>query len=144
MARAFSLAALLRLRHVQQDQAASDLAAAHARERENSSRQLGARSALSSTRSAATTSAHLYAMAAARASSRSMLADLDALGRDNEAAVKSAQAVFDAARAQSVRLEKLENRHTAGVKAEELHAEQTVLDEIASTGWHRGRDGSHR
>ncbi|WP_231556235.1 hypothetical protein [Cryobacterium sp. MLB-32] len=76
-------------------------------------------------------------MAAARASSRSMLADLDALGQGHLATLAQAQSVFDAARAESIGLEKLEARHSAAVAAADLRAEQIVLDEIASTRWHR-------
>lgn len=137
MKRAFPLAGLLRLRHLQQDSAAGDLAAAHVLAQENDTRRMRARVALGGTPSAATSTEALHAMAAARASTRSMLADLDALGQDHRATVADAQSTFDAARAESRGLEKLEDRHAASVTAEGLHAEQTVLDEIAATRWHR-------
>jgi flagellar FliJ protein len=142
--RAFPLAGLLRLRHLQQDQAAGDLSAANSRAQATGASLLRARSALDGIASAATNVETLYAIAAARASSRSMLADLDALSRNQESAVAEAQAAFDAARAESIGLEKLEDRHATAVATEELQAEQVVLDEIASVGWHRDKSGADR
>ncbi|WP_104138990.1 MULTISPECIES: flagellar export protein FliJ [unclassified Cryobacterium] len=139
MIRHFPLAGLLRLRHLQQDQAASDLAEANARVAANEARRGRARSALSATAITPDTVAAMNAMAAARSSSRSMLADLDALGRNNAASLAEAQAAFDAARAEAIALEKLEVRHHETARAEDLRAEQIVLDEIASTRWHRDR-----
>ncbi len=141
MARTFALAGLLRLRHLQQDQAAGDLAAANAAARANTLRRAHARAALEVLPSNVTGPETLYAVAAARASSRSMLSEMDALGRNYQTAVGEAQAAYDATRAESVSLEKLEGRHGQVVAAEDLHAEQTILDEIASTSWHRNRKG---
>lgn len=140
MKRLFSLAGLLRLRHLQEDQAAIDLAEADARVRDNEARRARARTALSGLAATPTNVAALNAMAAARSSTRSMLADLDALGRNHQVALNQAQTVFDSARAESIGLEKLEARHAAAVLAEDLRAEQTVLDEIASTRWYRDSD----
>ena len=137
MGRLFPLAGLLRLRHLQQDQAASDLAEANARVAANEARRGRARSALSATSITPDTVAAMNAMAAARSSSRSMLADLDALGRNNAASLGEAQVAFDAARAEAIALEKLEVRHHETVAAEDLRVEQIVLDEIASTRWHQ-------
>jgi flagellar FliJ protein len=141
MKRLFPLAGLLRLRHLQQDQASVELAAANSTLRSHEQRHLHARGALSGLDLTPTNLAALHAVAAARASSRSMLSDLDTLGRSHRSAVDAAQVVFDVARADSVRLEKLEARHAEALVAEDLHAEQTVLDEIASTRWHRGQGG---
>ena len=141
MTRAFPLAGLLRLRHIQQDQAAGELAAANARMHENSTLHKRARAALGGTPSAATSTAALYAVAAARASSRSMLADLNALAGTYQMTINQAQEAFNAARAGSIGLEKLEGRHARAVAAEELRAEQSVIDEVASIAWHRDREG---
>jgi flagellar FliJ protein len=73
----------------------------------------------------------------ARASSRSMLSDLAALSALAEADTAQAREDFQAARARTVGLEKLEEKHTAAVMAEDLRAEQIVLDEIASASWQR-------
>lgn len=140
MSRVFPLAGLLRLRRLQQDQAAGELAAANARLREGRVRRDRARNALGGTSADATSVEALHALAAARASTRSMLADLDALGRTHETGVQQAQSAFDAARASAVGLEKLAARHAEEVAREEQHDEQIVIDEIASTGWHRDRE----
>lgn len=144
MARNFSLAGLLRLRHIQEEQAAGDLAAANQRMRDNFSRQARARTALGESRSTVTNTAALLAVAAARASSRSMLSDLEAIGTERQSEAADAKNAFQAARAQSVGLEKLEGKHADTVAAEDLHADQGVLDEIASGSWQRTRNGGTR
>jgi flagellar FliJ protein len=144
MVRLFPLAGLLRLRHLQEDQAASRLSAANGRLRENDFRQMRARTALGSSLSEVTTTAALHAVAAARASSRSMLADLDGLRKGFRSEVDAAQDAFDAARTRVVELEKLEERHAEALAAEDLHVEQTTLDEIASVAWHRDGEETQR
>ena len=138
MARAFPLAGLLRLRQTQQEAAASDLAAANNRRQENLNRTAEARSTLEATPSDVGNAAALRAVAAARAASRSMLAELEATGDERQGDVERAQAAFQAVRAQSIGLEKLEGRHAEAVAAEERQTEQGVLDEIASSSWQRG------
>jgi len=137
MARQFPLAGLLRLRHLQQEQAQARLSSAHALLRENSERRRRARAALGDTPAEASTVAALSAIAAARASSRSMAADLAALQRLRQEAVETARSDYETTRARSIGLEKLETRHLTAVVSEELHAEQGVIDEIAATSWHR-------
>jgi flagellar protein FliJ len=144
MARAFALSGLLRLRHLQQDEAAGELAAANARIAENAARRSQASAALLVLPSVVTSAASLAAVAAARTSAQSMLADLDALGREYGLAAADAHAAFAVTRTKSVGLEKLEGRHGVNLAAEDLRAEQTVLDEIASTGWHRRRNEGTR
>jgi flagellar FliJ protein len=141
MARSFPLAGLLRLRQLQQDQAAGDLAAANARLRENGRSIAQARGLLGTTASEVSDAAALHALAAARASSRSMLADLQALEQLRRDEAEQARAGFQQARARAVALEKLEARHAVAAAAEELHGEQVALDEIASGAWHRAEDG---
>lgn len=140
MARMFPLAGLLRLRQIQEEQAASDLAVANARAREISSRQRRARSALANSSSDVASPTVLYAVAAARASSRSMLAELDALDCEHQPTLNLANQIFADARARSIGLEKLAGRHFEQLSADELHAEQAAIDEIASTGWHRKKE----
>jgi flagellar FliJ protein len=140
MARSFPLAGLLRLRQVQQDQAAIDLAAANARVAEGTARQRRARSSLGATSSEAASTSVLYAVAASRAASRGMLAELQALECDHLAALDTANTAFTSARSRSIGLEKLEVRFDDAVASGALRAEQAVLDEIASTGWHRTRE----
>lgn len=141
MGRDFSLAGLLRLRHIQEEQAASDLAAANARLRENFNRRTRTREALGDSNTSVTNTAALLAVAAARSSTRSMLAELEAAGQERAGEVAEAQDAFQSARAQSIGLEKLEGKHREAVAAEDLRLEQGVLDEIASTSWHRDQAG---
>jgi flagellar protein FliJ len=138
MARSFPLAGLLRLRHLQQDQAASQLAAANARLRESGTSLVQARTLLGESISEVSDPATLHAVAAARASSRSMLAELQAADTLRRTEAEQAQLAFQQARAQAIGLEKLEAQHDLSAAAEELHGEQVVLDEIASGAWHRG------
>jgi flagellar protein FliJ len=142
MARLFRLAGLLRLRHLQQDQAASQLALANGRMRENNFRQMRARTALGSTLTEVANTAALHAVAAARAAARSTLADLEGVGVELRTEVDQAQVAFDAARSRAVRLEKLEGRHADAVAADDIHAEQASLDEIASRTWHHRHEGA--
>ncbi|GAB3604629.1 hypothetical protein GCM10027413_00380 [Conyzicola nivalis] len=134
MAGPFRLAGLLRLRQVQQDQAASDLAVANARARENAARQNRTRAALGGSGAEATSSNVLYAIAAARSSSRSMLAELEAVDQRNQTTVAEAAAAYAAARARSLGLEKLEARHIENRNADDVAAQQAVVDEIATNG----------
>jgi flagellar FliJ protein len=54
---------------------------------------------------------------------------------EDEAA--EARSEYTEAKRRAVGLEKLEDRHDAEFEASVLRAEQGVLDEIASTAWHR-------
>ena len=137
MNRQFSLAGLLRLRQIQQDQAATGLARARSRSSSVRVREAAARRDLAATDDPISSSASLRAVAAARSSSHSMLADLQSLGRIAETEEADARSEFIAARTRSVGLEKLQARHHAEVTTEDLRAEQSALDEIASTVWHR-------
>lgn len=137
MNRQFSLAGLLRLRQTQQDAAASGLARANARSASLRSRRAAAREELAESAGDAGSSASLLAIAAARASSQSMLAELDALTASAEADAAKARVEYTEAKRRAVGLEKLETRHGAAFEASALRAEQGVLDEMASSAWHR-------
>jgi flagellar FliJ protein len=137
MSRTFPLAGLLRLRHAQQDQAGSALASANARLAEATARRARTAALLADEPVQITDSATLLAVSAARASTRGMLAELDAMAASGRAAVDSAQAAYNAARIRSIGLEKLEVKHTDRVLSEDARSEQLVLDEVASTAWHR-------
>lgn len=137
MNRQFSLAGLLRLRQAEQKAAESGLAAANSRSASLRVRRAEARSALEDSVGQVADSASLLAIAAARASSQSMLAELDALASIAEAEAASAQADYTEARRRAVGLEKLETRHDADLAASVIRSEQGVLDEIASAAWHR-------
>ncbi|GAB3568365.1 hypothetical protein GCM10027405_30040 [Arthrobacter alkaliphilus] len=137
MNRQFSLAGLLRLRQTQQDAAANELARANSRTASLRSRRATAREELAESAGDAGSSASLLAIAAARASSQSMLAELDALAASAEAEAAQARAEYTEAKRRAVGLEKLEARHGAAFEASVLRSEQGLLDEIASSAWHR-------
>lgn len=137
MNRQFSLAGLLRLRQSEQKAAETGLAAANMRSSSLRERRADARSAVADSAGTVVDSSSLLAIAAARASAHSMLAELDALAAAAEIEAAAAQADYTEARRRAVGLEKLENRHDAAFAAAELRAEQGALDEIASAAWHR-------
>jgi len=137
MARAFPLAGLLRLRRLQEDRAASELAQANGRVRDNDTIQTRARRTLEGFTSTATDVDTLRAIAAARASSTSMLADLSALDATHRQAAQRAQGDFQRAKIQAVSIEKLSDKHLTEAHAEDLRVEQLALDEIASGSWQR-------
>ncbi|MCQ2002037.1 flagellar export protein FliJ [Arthrobacter zhaoxinii] len=137
MARTFPLAGLLRLRQLQQDRAAGELAAANLRMQETREARAGVYNALEASFSQPVDATTMNAIAAARSSSRSMLADLNALGTRHAAEVEAARTEFSSARARSVGLEKLEGKFAEGEAAEDLRTEQTILDELAGSAWHR-------
>lgn len=139
MSREFSLAGLLRLRHLQQELAAGELSSARGRLDENSVSQERARIALGGIPTDVTSTATLYAMAAGRASMRSALSDLTSLESELRSQASAASEEFSRARAAALSLEKLEIKHDQKVAAEDLVAEQALLDELASTTWHRDK-----
>ena len=131
MGRDFPLAGLLRLRRLQQDSAAGTLAAANADLRRAAEARIEAYGSLAATPLEAADAATLNAIAAARATSRSMLADLLASEQLKDAAVNTAQAEFQAARARSVGLEKLEakvDKHNSLV--ERMYKLESRMDTI--------------
>jgi flagellar FliJ protein len=134
--RRFPLAGLLRLRHTEQDRAAASLATANDRVREAADARIAARRTLEDTGVAMPIqdAATLSAVAAARAATRGMLQELDAVVQNRRVDADRAQDAYTAARRSALGLEKLEEQHGTRVAAEELRTEQTVLDEIAARG----------
>jgi len=143
MARQFSLAGLLRVRQMQQDEALARAAAAQATLDSHRARTQVARSALATTPAEVVSPSTLRAVAAARSSASSMLTELVALDEQCARDVTEARAELVTARTQVVGLEKLQERHDAAVAAEELAAEQGVLDEIGAQSWHRRQAAVH-
>lgn len=128
----FRLASLLRLRRLQEDEAAATLASANrdvsdARER----------SARASARLAGVTFdgsvpvAVWQAVTAARSAMRRELTDAESLLRARRAACADAERAWLEARGRVRTFEKLEEHHDAQVAADELAAEQRALDEAA-------------
>lgn len=134
MPRRFPLAGLLRLRHTEQDRAAAMLAAANDRLRDAADARVAARRSLADRADAQPIedAATLSAVAAARAATRGMLEELDAVVQSRRTEADAAQEAYRAARRAALGLEKLEEHHTAAVVAEELRTEQNALDEIAA------------
>jgi flagellar FliJ protein len=138
--RSFSLAGLLRVRHAQQQKAMAELSDANRRVRDVAARRAQVERTLEGAvagNAVVTDAGTLIAIAAARASTRGMLAELDAVADAHRTAAADAQATYNAARARAIALEKLEVRHVVEAQAEELHQEQIALDEIASIAHHR-------
>lgn len=143
MARAFSLAGLLRVRHAQQQKAMAELSQANRRVRDVAERRASATRTLEGAvgqKAVITDAATLTAIAAARASTRGMISELDATATAHRAAAAEAQLEYNAATARAIALEKLEAKHAAAAAIEDLHEEQIALDEIATTGFGRDRE----
>jgi flagellar FliJ protein len=75
-------------------------------------------------------------VAAARASTSSNLAELDALEAEWQLRMEDARRKYSDAKAAAASLEKLEERHNLAVLAEDNRSEQLVVDEIAVRTWH--------
>lgn len=129
---AFRLAGLLRLRQLQEDNVRAELARTRATELQRRRREQRVRAALGDTAVDVTSAETVQSIAAARASSSSMLGELDALLAGDAAAVAEAAAAHAVARARTVQLEKLADRHAAAARADGLRAEQLGLDEHAA------------
>jgi flagellar FliJ protein len=137
MARTFALAGLLGLRRLEENQAAAALSEANGRTGAIRARKGIALRDLDGSPSSVADADMLRLAAFARASARSMLSDLAALSALAEADTAQAQEDLQAARARTIGLEKLEEKHIAAVVAMDLRTEQIVLDEIASASWQR-------
>ncbi len=127
----FSLLGLLRLRKLQEDRAAASLAVARRSQRDTAARIAHAHARLASVDASVATSDELFAIAATRSSSASMLADLTELERRQAEEVAARAAEHAEAVRASRSIEKLEERHAAEQAAAELAGEQRVLDELA-------------
>lgn len=127
----FSLMGLLRLRRLQEDQAAASLATARRDVRDTAARIASVHATLASADASIATSDELFAIAATRSSSTSMLADLAQLERAQAEEVARREEEHREARRAARGIEKLEARHGLAVQAEELRTEQRVLDELA-------------
>ena len=144
----FSLAGLLRLRRLREDQAAAEVGHARSRASEIAADRHQLIGALTDHGHEARDVRGIAAISAARASTSTMLADLEGLRRTQEEIVARAEAEHRAARRATLSVEKLEERHDAETRAEELRAEQGVLDELAGQARARltalGQDGGDR
>lgn len=135
--RTFRLASLLRLRRLQEDQAAIELAKAAAERLRASERAERHHRDLAGHRtpgitSAAGWTASVAARAALSAASRQAAAEAATAADRADAATST----WQDARRDTAALERLEERHDAEVAADRLRAEQLHLDEHAAA--HRG------
>jgi len=141
----FSLAGLLRLRRLREDQAAAEVGRARSRASELAADRHQLIDSLSDHGHEARDVRGIAAISAARASTSTMLADLEGLRRTQEEIVARAEAEHRAARRATLSVEKLEERHEVEARAEELRTEQALLDEVAGQARARltplGRDG---
>lgn len=133
----FSLAGLLRVRGLEEQLAAAELAEANRALNNVRVRRAKTRAALAGTSVEAAGSANLAAMAASRAAGRAMLVELAALDDTARDHVEAATGAYHRARAASAGIRKLETRHVEAEIASDLHAEQAAIDEVAIGSWRR-------
>ncbi len=134
----FRLAGLLRLRKLQEDAVRAELARARATEHDRRRREQRVRQVLGDSGIDASSAEAVQSIAAARASSSSMLGELDALLAQDRRAVADAEAAHAAAKTRTTQLEKLQEHHADRTRRADLAAEQSVLDD------HAGRVGQRR
>ncbi|MDQ0613722.1 flagellar FliJ protein [Microbacterium sp. W4I4] len=139
MSRLFSLAGLLRVRSIQERQAAQELSRAVIDANQTRTRDRHLRAALAATESDAVDVRTLASLAAARVAGRSMLADLESLSAQQQEAVESARIAHEEARRAVRGLDRLAVAHQMRMRVEDLRVEQHELDEIALR---RGSGGS--
>jgi len=137
----FRLAGLKRLRLLQEEATRAELARTRAAEQRTRRSEQRVRAVLGDSAVDASSAEAVQSIAAARASSSSMLTELDALLAHEIEAAEAAAVAHAAARAQTVQLDKLQERHEAQARAAALRAEQVVLDEHAARV---SRDGGAR
>jgi len=127
----FPLAGLLRVRGAQERVAAEHLSRATAGVAHAETAEQAALTGLASISTEVADGPTLLAMAAARASARSSLGDLQMLTQMRRSEEQEAKTSHIEARRELKGLERLESSHIAVTSQAELHAEQGVLDEIA-------------
>jgi flagellar protein FliJ len=132
----FSLAGLLRLRKLEEDQRAVELNSARDREAVGLARTRRIRRALAEGHEDPAAHASLASIAATRASSATMLGELGELDRENAAEVARAVDAHADAHRKTLGLEKLETRFDEQKRAAELREEQLLLDDLSSRAWH--------
>ena len=132
MTRDFSLAAVLRVRSIQERAAAQQLTRAVIDANQTSARERQLRAALAASDAEAVDVRQLAALAASRVAGRSMLADLQSLTELQQQAVQKAQSAHGEVQREVRGLDRLSQAHARRVREEDLRAEQKELDEIGS------------
>jgi len=136
MSAQFSLAGLLRLRKLEEDQRAVELNSARDREEVGLARTRRIRRSLAEGHEDPSAHASLASIAATRASSATMLSELSEIDRENAAEVDTAVTAHTEAHRKTLGLEKLETRFEEKKLAGELRDEQLLLDDLSSRAWH--------
>ena len=132
MTREFSLAAVLRVRSIQERAAAQQLSRATIDANQTSARERHLRAALAATDAEAVDVRQLAALAASRVAGRSMLADLQSLSELQQEELRRARAAHEEVRREVRGLDRLAQAHSRKVREDELRTEQKELDEIGS------------
>ena len=127
----FGLAGLLRLRKLKEERAASEMVRTRSRASELAQERHQLLDQLGDHGHDARDVRGIAAISAARASTSTMLADLEALVVSQQLLVAQAEQHHRAAMREVRTVEKLEERHVAEQRVTELRAEQTALDELA-------------
>ena len=135
----FGLAGLLRVRDLEEQRAAAELADANRAVDAVRARGARTRASLAGVRSDVVDAATLSSVVAARSSAQVLLGELTALHELAAREAGDARTAHGAARASAVSLEKLRKRHTEAEVARELREEQSALDEVAIQGWRESR-----
>lgn len=133
MSRPFRLAGLLRFRKLQEDQAAADLAVAHAARRAAAARQARAQNGLADHGfDPVEDNGAWLSTVATRAALRGLASEAGAATELAGIEVARREEAWSQTRRQLVPLEKLAEKHTEREAVEDLRQEQVALDEIAS------------
>ncbi|AEE44815.1 flagellar FliJ family protein [Cellulomonas fimi] len=131
MTRQFPLAGLLRVRALAEERAAGELAAARRAERAAAERARETRERLAGASMPDVADDLAFrASVASRATLAALLHEHDADVQVAQSRTEDRTGAWTAARREARAVERLEERHDATVRAEELHAEQVVLDEV--------------
>lgn len=128
----FSLAGLLRVRRLKEERAAHEMVRARSRAAELAHERHELLDQLTDHGHDARDVRGIAAISAARASTSTMLADLEALRMAQEQAVAEAEERHRAAKREVRTVEKLEERHDEVTRVEAQRVEQSVLDELAA------------
>lgn len=133
MSRAFPLAGLLRVRERAEERAALDLALARREELERRERQRAVRAALAdSTLPEGTDRLAWIAAVASRSSLAQLLQEAERDVTQAEQHVADQAQQWSVARREVRAIDRLAERHEENERAAQAHAEQVVLDEVAS------------
>lgn len=128
----FSLAGLLRVKRLKEERAAYDMVRARSRASELANDRHKLLDQLDDHAHDAKDVRAIHALSAARASTSTMLADLEALSLTQRRLVADAEEQHRIARRDVRTVEKLEEKHDAAERQAELRVEQTILDELAA------------